>query len=549
MNTYNAKIEEYILKNNIEKINVDPTMNFLKNINNAINKTSNIINKYQKYHSKMIKPSAPKITGLPKIHKQDRPIRPLINFTTSPAYKIAKYMNKWLNDNINIVNDFSVKNNLELVDKIISTKIPTNAKLVSFDVTNMYSNIPIAETIKITQELLIINKIDSKKIDEAINLLNIITNQNYFQHENLFYNQKDGLPMGSPLSGTLANIYLNYFEKTFIMSNENKYQHNILYWYRYVDDILLLFDGTDRQLSNMHNYLNKIHPNIKFTIEKEIHKSINFLDLTIFNQNQSHSFKIFRKPTQTNHTIHKSSHHPYQHKIAAYNHMLNRLNTIPMNIDDYNRELQTIVEIANSNGYTEKLVHDINRKIISKINRHNLTMLNNDQNKNNKYISMNYNEKTSNIVKKVFRQYGYTVAHKTNNTVFKNLQNQNKHINEDSGVYKLTCNDCPKFYIGQTGRNFQQRFNEHIKEVNHDNPKINTKSNFAQHLNNEKHTYTNINENLKILHKMKKGKMMDRREEYAIYKERKNELILNEKINTKTNTIYEYIHKFKHQIQ
>lgn len=353
--------------------------------------------------------------------------------------------------------------------------------------------------------------------------------------------------MGSPLSGTIANIYLNNIENNLIINNTNKHNNNIIYWYRYVDDVLLLFNGTDRQLANMHKYINNIHKNIKFTIEKEINKSINFLDLTINNHNQLHTFKIFRKPTQTNHTIHSDSHHPFQHKISAYNHMIHRLNNIPMSNEDYNHELKTIIQISKANGYSEQLIHNINRKIINKKIKYNLTTLTNIEEQNNiKYISLHYNAGISNTVRKIFNQYGYTIAHKTNNTISKYLRNKKTHTT-DSGVYKLTCNECQKFYIGQTGRTFEQRFNEHIREVNHNNPKNNIKSNYAQHLNNEKHTYTNIDTNLKILHKMQKGKLMDRREEYAIYKEKKNNLLLNDKINTKTNKIYEHITKLKYK--
>lgn len=495
----------------------------------------------------MIKPTAPKITGLPKIHKADMPVRPVINFTTAPAYKIAKYLNNWLLENLKIDNDTSVKNNMELTDKIISTEIPKNGKLASFDVTNMYSNIPVAETIKITRNLLRQNNVNENKIDEVITLLDVISKQNYFEFNNKFYEQTDGLPMGSPLSGTLANIYLNHFEKTHVNSNSNKYKNNIIYWHRYVDDVLILFNGTNRQLENLHTYINSIHTKIQFTLEKEENKTINFLDLTIKNENQRHTFKIFRKRTQTNHTIHNSSHHPAQHKIAAYNHMLHRLNNIPMSDDDYNDEIRTITQIATKNGYSERMIHRINRKIKSRIIQRDLSTLYENENNNNnkKYLSMYYNENTSNIARKIFNNYGYTLSHKTNNTLSKRFKYRKHNDNTESGIYKLTCNDCPKFYIGQTGRTFAQRFKEHTQEVMKANTGQSIKSNYAEHLIKERHTYTDIETNLQILQNINKSKYMNRKEEYEIYKERNNPAILNDKINTKTNKIYEYIEKLR----
>ena len=43
---------------------------------------------------------APHFTGLPKIHKEDTPIRPLINYTTAPGYKAAKKLADIIKNNI-----------------------------------------------------------------------------------------------------------------------------------------------------------------------------------------------------------------------------------------------------------------------------------------------------------------------------------------------------------------------------------------------------------------------------------------------------------------
>ena len=58
----------------------------------------------------------------------------------------------------------------------------------------------------------------------------------------------------------------------------NEYNLNKPKFYlRYVDDILAAFDNEQDSL----NFLNNRHPNIKFTIEKQINHSITFLDVFI----------------------------------------------------------------------------------------------------------------------------------------------------------------------------------------------------------------------------------------------------------------------------
>jgi hypothetical protein len=48
----------------------------------------------------------------------------------------------------------------------------------------------------------------------------------------------------------------------------------------------------------------------------------------------------------------------------------------------------------------------------------------------------------------------------------------------NSGVYKLKCNTCDKIYTGQTGRNFNTRYKEHIRDIKNNVDK----SKYAAHI-------------------------------------------------------------------
>ena len=83
--------------------------------------------------------------------------------------------------------------------------------------------------------------------------------------------------MGSPLAPVLSNIFMGFHESKWVNAyNLNKPK----FYFRYVDDILAAFDNEEDSL-NFLNCLNNRHPNIKFTIEKQIHHSIAFLDVSI----------------------------------------------------------------------------------------------------------------------------------------------------------------------------------------------------------------------------------------------------------------------------
>ena len=80
--------------------------------------------------------------------------------------------------------------------------------------------------------------------------------------------------MGSPLAPVLANIFMG-FSKSKWLHEFNLNKPN--FYLRYVDVILAAFNNEQDSLDFL-DFLNKSHPNIKFTIEKQINHSIVFLD-------------------------------------------------------------------------------------------------------------------------------------------------------------------------------------------------------------------------------------------------------------------------------
>lgn len=88
----------------------------------------------------------------------------------------------------------------------------------------------------------------------------------------------------------------------------------------------------------------------------------------------------------------------------------------------------------------------------------------------------------------------FKTSNKLNSLLKEQLQKSTPRY-EKNGVYKTNCNNCPKYYIGQTSRSFKKRFREHV-------PKITVSlqsSNFAEHLVSNNRNYTSIDNNMDIL--------------------------------------------------
>jgi hypothetical protein len=140
--------------------------------------------------------------------------------------------------------------------------------------------------------------------------------------------------MGAPTSAILTEVFIQYLEHTTIIDILKKFQ--IVDYYRYVDDILIIYNTRITNIDNTLNEFNNVHPKIKFTMEKEINNKINFLDLSIEKAHNNLQLGIYRKPTATDLIIHYDSCHPYEHKNTAINFLINRMNKYPLSHNNKN---------------------------------------------------------------------------------------------------------------------------------------------------------------------------------------------------------------------
>jgi hypothetical protein len=90
-------------------------------------------------------PKAPHMHGIIKLHKEDKPIRPIVNWRNSPGYKVAKHLATQLSDRLSLPYIYNVKDSIELMQNLERLHINDNTKLCSFDITNMYTNTSINE--------------------------------------------------------------------------------------------------------------------------------------------------------------------------------------------------------------------------------------------------------------------------------------------------------------------------------------------------------------------------------------------------------------------
>ena len=364
---------------------------------------------------------------------------------------------------------------------------------------------------------------DLLNVDDVENLTDLLitaNKQTFFKFKNNFFHMRDGLAMGSPLAGVMSDVFIhNNIEIELFSEKYKSINEHITFYYRYVDDIIILFSGTNAHIVALHTILNNLS-NLQFTLEKENNHNIQFLDLTISRNtiNNTLNFNIFRKPTHTDVIIPKSSFNSNQNKLASFRFFFNRINNIPLSKQDYNTEILNIMNIGIKNGYSlkemQKIYDKLHRKSINNVIYPHIC-------EKPQFMSLKFLGKISYDIKNTLHKYNVNVVFRTNTKLGALMSNTKQKHNRlgKSGIYKIACDDCNCFYIGQTGKNLETRFKQHLKDRN---------SSVFKHLQQNKHT-TN-NNNIQLLHECCKSRRMNILEDYEIIKHHREapDLILNE---------------------
>lgn len=98
--------------------------------------------------------------------------------------------------------------------------------------------------------------------------------------EEQFYFQIQGIAMGSVCAPSIANLFMQHFEETYILANANPFCDNIIFFKRYIDDVFLLFNDSSK-IQSFVAWLNQLHTSNK-SVWKFDAVSLNFLGTLVY---------------------------------------------------------------------------------------------------------------------------------------------------------------------------------------------------------------------------------------------------------------------------
>jgi hypothetical protein len=527
-NTLQEKIDQFITSNHIPQLIGDPTKQFQTDVKEAI-KTCNLIipPNHQKFLTQM-KPAAPELNAYIKTHKPNHPIRPVINNIKAPAYKTARYLNKTINNHITLPNTYSIRNTADIAAELILLQLNKQHRLMTLDIKDLYVNITLPSIMNSTDYWFRTQNQPKTIINQTLQLIQTVLQQNYFHTNGQYYRPNKGIAMGSPLSSTAAEIVLQHIEHLLIKHWLETQE--ILYYKRYVDDILIIYDSAKLDPTQVTDFFNHYNPDLHFTSTHENDNCINYLDLTITRATQSLQLGIYRKPTNTDTTISYNSTHPIQHKLAAYRYYISRMVTLPITHTEKEKEWNIIQSLAMSNSIPPDTLYKLRRQIQQKSHKTNIQTTNPKAR-----VTFTFSSPIIYKITNLFRKTDLQIAYRPTNTINKILKPPIQ-VNPltQSGIYKISCASCDRAYVGQSGRAIRTRYNEHIPYIRNNNPE----SAFSQHILNTSHNIGPSSQTLQLLKSCPKGKLMNSWEKFYIQQFKQQSKLVSEQYQPDPNPLY-----------
>ena len=208
----------------------------------------------------------------------------------------------------------STKDFIRRVEKAQLLSSP-NVHFVTADVEQFYTNVDL-RIAKRRLEAVMKGNPHIKgllSVGEAVGFMDFVNNNTYFRYGNCIYQQVEGLAMGAPCSGAIANLFLGWEEKSWLKAYGDSH---LRMYCRYIDDIAFIYEGSTESLNHLMKTMTFTGLKLTFHTSRD---RVVFLDTTL--NKADHQWEriytdLYAKPGNTHMYVPWSSAHPASVKSA-----------------------------------------------------------------------------------------------------------------------------------------------------------------------------------------------------------------------------------------
>ena len=153
-----------------------------------------------------------------------------------------------------------IKDTTDFLNKLSRfNNLPDNTILITLDVTALYSNIPHNDGIGACKKHLDRRALSTTSSEDICQLIKFILENNVFSFNDEYFLQACGTAMGTRMAPCYANIFMAELEENFLSG----YPYKPLAYYRYIDDIFIIWS---HGLDLLHDFINSINTVTSFSL-------------------------------------------------------------------------------------------------------------------------------------------------------------------------------------------------------------------------------------------------------------------------------------------
>ncbi|XP_075440692.1 uncharacterized protein LOC142485864 [Ascaphus truei] len=290
----------------------DPMESFQKKYKDLLTQAlnMNVINKSEFGFLYIRFPRTPIFYHIPKIHKHisNPPGRPIVSGVESMTSSVSQYVDYFLQPLVTRLKSY-LRDTLHVLDSISGIIWKPTYIWATCDITSLYTCVKHNKGLEAVKHFL--NLDTSLGNTQSLFILQAITfilEHNYFLFEDIYYLQICGTAMGTRFAPSYANLYMGLWEELHVWGDADL-GASLVYYSRYIDDIILIWDGDQELLEHKLQAFNNNDMDLKFTYNVN-KNTIVFLDLELeAHLNGEIITKTHFKTVATNSYLHNNSNH------------------------------------------------------------------------------------------------------------------------------------------------------------------------------------------------------------------------------------------------